>query len=143
MGQIPEALRKEVMGHFDENRVVYLATSESDQPRVRPVTLVTIGPDLWILTGSSDAKIKQVKNNPRIEICYPVEREENTGYIRLSGIALNINDKNTRREIAEQVGFFNKYWDSPDDPEFSLLQTRFENIEYLKPGDLIAEKYRL
>jgi uncharacterized pyridoxamine 5'-phosphate oxidase family protein len=48
----------------------YLATVEGDQPRVRPFGTVHIFENkLYIQTGKSKDVSKQMKKNPRIEIC--------------------------------------------------------------------------
>jgi uncharacterized pyridoxamine 5'-phosphate oxidase family protein len=48
----------------------YLATVEGDQPRVRPFGTVNIFEGkLYIQTGKSKDVSKQMKKNPRIEIC--------------------------------------------------------------------------
>jgi uncharacterized pyridoxamine 5'-phosphate oxidase family protein len=48
----------------------YLATVEGDQPRVRPFGTVDIFEGkLYIQTGKTKAVSKQIRANPRIEIC--------------------------------------------------------------------------
>jgi len=39
----------------------FLATEENNQPRVRPVTLVFFDERFWVLTGTDDAKVKQLQ----------------------------------------------------------------------------------
>lgn len=48
----------------------YIATVDGDQPRVRPFGTVNIFENkLYIQTGKSKDVSKQMKKNPRIEIC--------------------------------------------------------------------------
>lgn len=48
----------------------YLATMEGDQPRVRPFGTVDLFEGkLYIQTGKSKAVSRQMKENPKIEIC--------------------------------------------------------------------------
>ena len=48
----------------------YLATVESDQPRVRPFGTIHIFEDkLYIQTGKSKDVSKQIQKNPKVEIC--------------------------------------------------------------------------
>jgi len=48
----------------------YLATAEGDQPRVRPFgTAHIFEGKLYIQTGKSKAVSKQLKANPKVEIC--------------------------------------------------------------------------
>ena len=48
----------------------YLATAEGDQPRVRPFGAVDLFDDkIYIQTGKVKAVSKQMKKNPKVEIC--------------------------------------------------------------------------
>jgi len=47
-------LKEKVWGHFKDYQHVFLATSEENQPRVRPVTLVCLDRKFWILTGTNN-----------------------------------------------------------------------------------------
>lgn len=48
----------------------YLATAEGDQPRVRPFGTAHIFEDkLYIQTGNTKPVSKQIKANPKVEIC--------------------------------------------------------------------------
>lgn len=143
MEKIPEDVKKKIWANFNEYRVVYLATVDIDKPKVRPVTLVQLNSKLWILTGTNDAKTKQLKENPKIEICLPIEKEENTGYVRFSGIAKIIQDQKIKEKIAKNVDYFDNYWKSTDDPTFTLLEIVVEQIEYMEPGKFLADKYYL
>ena len=69
MSEKLDDLKKEVRRHFKDQQHIFLATSEGDQPRVRPVTLVCLNEKFWILTGTKNAKTKQIMKNPKIEFC--------------------------------------------------------------------------
>jgi len=45
-------LKEEVWGYFKDRQFIFLATSEEDQPRVRPVTLFYLDGRFWVLTGT-------------------------------------------------------------------------------------------
>ena len=94
MDKIPSDLKKKIWANFDEYRVVYLATSEKNRPQLRPVTLVFVDSRFYILTGTDDAKVKQIKENAMVELCLPLECGENTGYARMSGKAIIIDHGN-------------------------------------------------
>ncbi len=42
---------------------VFLATLDGDHPRVRPVTTIENNGELFVLTGSEDAKFHQIQQN--------------------------------------------------------------------------------
>jgi len=143
MEQLTDTIREEVWERFEKYSTIYLATIDGDGPRVRPVTLVHLDSKFWILTGKSDAKIQQIKQNPRIEFTYNVKKDENTGYIRGGGKLILIEDKETKVSIAERVKYFQDYWQSLDDPNYALLEVQLEEIEYMRPGEMITKKYKL
>lgn len=61
---------EEVYEFLKKAGVYYLATIEGDQPRVRPFGTVDIFEGkLYIQTGKSKAVVRQLKANPKAEIC--------------------------------------------------------------------------
>ena len=61
---------QEVYEFLEKCGVYYLATVDGNQPRVRPFGTVNIFENkLYIQTGKSKAVSKQMKKNPKIEIC--------------------------------------------------------------------------
>jgi len=136
-------LKKEVWGHFKKEQIVFLATGEGDKPRVRPVTLIYFNDRFWVTTGANSAKIKQIKGNANIEFCLMFKKGESSGYIRGAGLANIIEDKETKKLLADNIPFFNEYWETPDDPNFALVELVIKEIEYLKPEGFLAERLLL
>lgn len=128
-------LKNEVWGHFQKMQPIFLATSEGHQPRVRPVTLVHFNDKFWVATSTSAAKIKQIKENKNIEFCLLLKKDEYSGYIRGAGEANIIQDKGTKRMLADNISFFKNYWKDADDPDYTLLNIVIKKIAYLKPGE--------
>jgi uncharacterized pyridoxamine 5'-phosphate oxidase family protein len=61
---------KEVFEFLKKCGTYYLATADGDQPRVRPFGTVHIFDNkLYIQTGKKKDVSKQMKKNPKIEIC--------------------------------------------------------------------------
>lgn len=61
---------KEVFEFLKRCGTFYLATTEEDQPRVRPFGAVNIFENkLYIQTGKSKKVSKQMQKNPKVEIC--------------------------------------------------------------------------
>jgi uncharacterized pyridoxamine 5'-phosphate oxidase family protein len=72
--QTPENMEKnamtEVCDFLKHCGVYYIATTEGDQPRVRPFgTSVIFEERLYIQTGKRKEVAKQMLHNPKIEIC--------------------------------------------------------------------------
>jgi uncharacterized pyridoxamine 5'-phosphate oxidase family protein len=61
---------KEVYDFLKKCNTYYLATADGDQPRVRPFGTVDIFEDkLYIQTGKVKDVSKQMKANPKVELC--------------------------------------------------------------------------
>jgi len=125
---------------FDEFQTVFLATSANDLPAVRPVTLVSYKDRRWIATGTCDAKMDQIRDNPSVEICFTFKEGNHTGYVRSQGEARIIGDPALRAELAAHMPYFGEYWKSPDDTKYTLLEIVLAAVEYLEPGKSLAER---
>lgn len=118
---------------------IFFATVEEDQPRVRPVTLVENGGKLYVLTGTADAKVSQVRKNEKVEVVRLIRFEEGGGYVRFSAVAKIIEDAPTRSQLAETTSFFSHYFKGANDPKFTLLHLIPKKIEYMKPGQMYPD----
>ena len=134
---------KEVWNRFKDFQHVFLATTEGDQPRVRPVTLIYFDKRFWITTGTSDAKVKQIQGNPKVELCLLLTEGDRDLYVRAAGLAKIIEDKETKGKMARHCDFFSEHWESVDDPNYTLLEVCPTEVEYLRPGEITARKFRL
>jgi len=143
ISMISDDIKKEVWNNFEKFQPVYLATTDGEKPKVRPVTLAYLNSKFWIFTGTNDAKIKQIKTNPKIEFCFLFKKGENSGYVRGNGIAIITQDPKIKEQMANKCTYFNQYWESSDDPNYTLLELEIDEIEYLKPGEILAQKYKL
>lgn len=76
---------RETFEFLKECGIFYLATDEDGQPRVRPFGAVDIFEDkLYIQTGRVKPVSRQMKENPRVEICC----FKGGKWLRLSGRAV-------------------------------------------------------
>jgi len=137
------SIKEEAWSHFRDLQVVFLATSEGDQPRVRPVILICFDGKFWVTTGTNNAKVSQIRKNPKVEFCLLFEEEGKRRYIRGAGIAKIVQDKETRTRLAQHCGFFDQYWTSPDDPNYTLLELSIHEVEYLRLHETTARKFTL
>lgn len=135
--------RAEIWKRFKDYPHVFLATQEDDQPRIRPLTLVNFDQRLWILTGTRSAKVRQLRENPKIEFCLLFKEGEHHGYIRAAGSAEITSDRETKVKVAKHCDFFDEHWESLDDPNYTLLELKLEEIEYLRPKESAVRKFKL
>jgi general stress protein 26 len=143
MEKIPANVKDEIWSNFNEYKTVYFATSINDQPHVRPLTLVPLDNELWVLTGTKDAKMEELHKNPKVQVCMAIKKDKHTGTARFSGRVEIVKDMDMKKSIAAQVDYFKEYWDTPEDPNFTLLRMDFSELEYMRPGEIIADKYSL
>ena len=136
-------IKKEVLSIFKDYQTVFLATAKDDQPRVRPVTLINFAKSFWVMTVTKDQKVRQIQKNPRIEFCLFLSKANRNGYIRLAGKVKIVKDKKTKTRLAKHCDFFNKYWKSADDPNYTLLEIHPKEIEYLRQGEFRVHKFKL
>jgi general stress protein 26 len=141
---LPEEVRRRFKEVFPEpNKFIYfpmvfLATSEGDQPRVRPVGLGYFDEKFWIVTGTNNAKTEQIRKNPKVEFCLLLEEGKNLGYVRGAGLAQIIQDRETKIKIGKRSEWFSEFYKSPDDPNYTLINLCPTEIEYLKTGETTA-----
>ncbi len=114
---------------------VYLATVEGNKPRVRPVTLVESLGNLFVLTSTNCRKVREIRKNSSVEIVRPVKHGKNRGYLRIAADASIVEDPTVRKSLAAMASYFETYWVSANDPEFTLIRITPRRIAYLRPGD--------
>ncbi len=138
-----DRLIQEIWENFSEEPHIFLATTEGGQPRVRPVTLIHLRNKLFVTTGSSDAKVKQIRQNPKIEFCLLLEKAESKGTIRAECATQIVEDKDVKAQVYNNTSFAKEFWESPEDPSYTLIELQPITFEYMKPGSVQAVKIKL
>jgi len=136
-------LKTEIFSYFKQMQTVFFATCDEEHPYVRPMLLLYVDKKFWVATGANDAKTPQLKNNPHFEFCYFIEKEQDHGYIRGSGVVEFIADLNLRKKFIDNFGYIRHYWQKPDDPNYMLLQCMIKNFEFMRPGENTSDKLEL
>lgn len=136
-------LKKEVWSHFDKMTCIFMATCAGRNPRVRPVTMLNFKNKLWVSTGSKDAKTKQLKKNNNIEFSLMIEEHKSQGSIRCTGKAKIVKDMKTKKLLAENIPFFKQFWKDVSDPDFTLLRLDIKSVEYMRPGEMMIQKFAI
>ena len=94
--------------------MVFLATIEGNKPRVRPVTLMRKGNDVFTVSGLKSAKIKQIMETPTVEFAFSLP-DIGFNSIRVECTAEIVNDKKIKTEV----------YDSEEHALIRLVPTRF------------------
>ena len=89
----------------------FLATSEDNQPRVRPFGTVHIYDGrLYFQTGKVKAVSRQLHANPKVELCAMVDGK----WLRVEGTAVEDDDRAARVSMLDAYPSLQKMY-SPDD----------------------------
>jgi pyridoxamine 5'-phosphate oxidase len=96
----------------NQNPNSYLATTDGDQPRVRGMLMwFADKTGLYYNTGASKDLYKQLKANPKVEVCFFDSKSKNMDQMRVTGQIEFISDMKIREKLVEarpflkQMGF--------------------------------------
>ena len=125
--------KEELLNQFKDFQHVFLATTDGDQPRIRPVTLINFDNKLWITTDTWSEKVKQIQENPKVEVSFTFTERNKDCCIRVTGLAKTIKDRHVKTKLAKHCDFFSKHWKNVDDPNYTLLQILPSEAKYVTP----------
>lgn len=124
--------------YFQRQNLISLATAEGDQPRVRIVSLIRLNGGFYVITGArggvNTAKVRQIRENPRVEFVMRVEREGKIGNLRAEGYAAVLDDPALKTSVFNEIEWAKDYFRGPDDPNYVLLGIDVRSYEYSVPG---------
>ena len=115
----------------------FFATTEGDQPHVRPMMpyLTDEGELLLALLGRSRT-IPQIKANPNVEVCF-VDRK--MWYCRVTGTAVITDDLQKKSVVFENVPMLRQYFAGAEDPNYHLAVITIKNVEAMTPHGRLPE----
>jgi len=116
-----------------------LATIDNDQPRVRPMALITHSDSIWFSSKSEWSKVEQIKKNEKVEFTLVPKSPSASGSIRFTAIAEIVEDLKTKEDLVKAIPWFLNYWNDPDDPNFTLIKMKLSRVLYDNPFD--GKKY--
>lgn len=114
------------------DRVCFLATSEGDQPRVRPVSPIkTDRFTAYVANLMSHNKTREIAANPRVELCFMDAHHEQA---RITGVAEVVTDSATLQEIWEspRATLLRAYLETIESPQFVLYRVRPSRVRYMQ-----------
>lgn len=97
---------------LDEVKTYYLATTDADQPRVRPFgTVLLYDGKIYIQTGKVKSVSKQLAANPKAEIC----AFNGARWLRISGELVNDDDIKVKEAMLEKYPELKGMYKADDD----------------------------
>ena len=104
----------EVQAFLTACRTFYLATTEGDQPRVRPFGVAEIiNGRLYIMTGKVKDVYKQIIANRKFELCGV--KLSGTEWIRVSGRLVSDESVSVKEEMLERNPSLKELYSATDD----------------------------
>ena len=138
LGNDPDVWRF-ALEQLGTGEIIFLATTGPGGARVRPVTVVDHAGGHYVLTGSGDAKVAQLRADPRFEAVRLLDDGEDKGSVRYRGEVEFVSDQTLRRAVFEESGFGDIYFDGPDDPGMSLLRLDIRGATIIRPRSWVYE----
>jgi len=140
-------MREEIESWLEGDNLIYLATVEDDQPRVRPVSLIKSEDGFYVITGArggqNAGKVLQIKANPKVEYYLTLAEGEKRGFIRGECDASIVEDQNIRAKLHGEVSWAKSYFDTPAHPDYVLLRLVHRGYSYRKPGEFEIKRLDL
>lgn len=124
---------EDVIDYLKLQPLMYLATADGNQPRVRPMTLIYHKDTCWFVSIAGREKINEIEKNNNVEFAINPQDREDLSTIRGAGKAVLITDFETKKEVIEAIPWFDRYWKSYDDQRFFLYRLDLEKISVQIP----------
>ena len=103
---------EKVYNFLNEAGVYYLATEDGDQPRVRPFgTVLLSNGRLYIQTGKIKDVSKQIKADPKVEVC----TFKDGTWLRVAGELENDDDHEVKVAMLEKMPALKAMYSADDD----------------------------
>ena len=124
---------EEVLDYLKLQPLMYLATVDGTQPRVRPMALIYHKDTCWFVSIAGREKINEIEKNNNVEFAINPQDREDLSTIRGAGNAFLITDFEAKKEVIKAIPWFDGYWKSYDDPMFYLYRLDLDNISVQIP----------
>ncbi len=123
--------KEEVIDLIKDAGFCLLATSEDNQPRVRPMMpYLTEDNQLLLALLERSRTITHIKKNPKVELCF-VDRK--MWYCRISGTATISDDKGKKEILWNNIPMLKQYFGGVEDSNFVLALIKINEVEAMTP----------
>lgn len=110
-------------------RFPMLATTDGNQPRVRPVSPVkTDGFTVYVANLKSYNKTGEIAANPKVELCYI---DEDHNQVRITGEAEVVTDRKLLEEIWNSNRLLQHYLGSVDNPQLVVYKINPTRVRFM------------
>jgi uncharacterized pyridoxamine 5'-phosphate oxidase family protein len=136
---------KDCIKFTNENPVCYLATVEGDQPRVRALGFwFADETGFYFQTGDNKSFYRQLKNNPKTEVCFYKQQDMIGTMLRISGEVEFLNDIKLREKVLNDRPFLKSFGLTIESPGLIIFRIAQGNANFwtmennLKPKEILV-----
>lgn len=110
----------------------FLATCDSGQPRVRPISsMVEDNMSVWIATSAASRKVQQIKKNPKVSLAF-VQQPQGEKAATIIGEAEIVEDMEQKKRVWGLAAYDpSQFWpDGPESEDYCVLKINIKKIEW-------------
>ncbi len=126
----PRELRELALAVVRTDRFPHLATTDGDQPRVRPVSPVrTDDFTVYVANLRFYHKTVEIAANPRVELCY---MDDGHNQVRITGLASVVTEQSLLAEIWDANPLLRQYLGRIDNPDLIVYRIEPQAVRYMR-----------
>jgi general stress protein 26 len=126
----PGELVNRALGVLQAAPCCFLATTDGEQPRLRPMSPVRIDRfTVYLANFHGCNKTREIAANPRVELCFLDGRHDQ---VRITGVAEVVSDGVVLQEIQGANTLLRAYLDAVDSSQFILYRIRPSRVRYVQ-----------
>ncbi|KPL01068.1 MAG: hypothetical protein AMJ91_01885 [candidate division Zixibacteria bacterium SM23_73_3] len=110
----------------------FFATSDGDQPRVRPVSaMVEDDMSVWVATSAASRKVQQLKKNPKVSLAF-VQQPQGEKAATIIGEAEIVEDMEQKKRVWGLASYDPlQFWpDGPESEDYCVLRINIKQVEW-------------
>ena len=125
----PNQLEAKIIKVLDDNHFCVLSTAEGGQPKARYMTLFHDGLRIFLPTNRETQKVDELLKNSHAYVILGFDgKSEWTEQLSIRGKCTLNTDKSLKEKLWNDE--FTRWFKSPNDPEYVILEIIPERIEY-------------
>jgi general stress protein 26 len=110
----------------------FFATSDGDQPRVRPISsMVEDDMSVWMATSAASRKVQQIKKNPKVSLAF-IQQPQGEKAATIIGEAEIVEDMEQKKRVWGLAAYDpSQFWpDGPETADYCVLKINIKKVEW-------------
>jgi pyridoxamine 5'-phosphate oxidase len=125
----------------NDNPTSYIATTDGDQPRVRGFLLwFADKTGLYYNTGSMKDFYRQLKVNPKVEVCFFNPKSQSLDQMRVAGTVEFLDDLELKKKLLVARPFLSQWGFTADNPDLIVFRVAKCTAHFWKIETNLAPK---